>query len=142
MKKYLCLLLLIPLLFINGCSKEDSKSKEYNNAVKKLSNVETFDTNYPFDIILATEDVGNETRYTITLNNPKEDLYDVSMLVIHNVKTDNIFPSVGIVDDKVNLMTSSGKKGIILVGYIPINSNPTYKLMVNYNNKTNYIKIN
>jgi len=142
MKRYLWLLLLIPLLFISGCSKEDSKSKEYDNAVRQLKSIETFDTDYPFDIILATESIGNETRYTITLNNPKEDLYNVSMLVIHNIKTDNIFPSIGIVDDKVNLMMSNDKKGIILVGYMPINSNPTYKVMVNYNNKTSYIKIN
>ena len=43
------------------------------------------------------------------------------MIAVHNKKTDDIFPSIGIFDEKENLLKDKPPKGLILVGYIDYN---------------------
>ena len=58
------------------------------------------------------------------INNPREEMRDVTVLVIHDHETEFIFPSSGIFEERLNLIPSSADitignaRGIILTGYI------------------------
>ena len=60
-----------------------------------------------------------EISYRVILDNPKTNMKDIEALLIHNEFSENIFPSIGIFDDKASLIVNNEDvKGIELVGYI------------------------
>ena len=65
------------------------------------------------------EKISDEVRYQVIIDNPSEEITDISALAIHNKQTDDVFPSVGIFDEKVDLIPNERPSGVILVGYIP-----------------------
>lgn len=132
MKKIIFLLISICLL--SGCSKEVSaEQKQYNSLIEKLETVEVSTNNNPFDILLKTEVLVDEIRYTITINNVKEKLDNIYAIAYHNYPTSDVFPSIGIFDSKISLEPNGKDKGIVLVGYLPYHEEKvTYKLYVNY----------
>ena len=73
-------------------------------------------------------------------------MHDVKAILIHNYFTNDIFPSIGIFDDGVDLLTNSEEvKGISLVGYISSTkdiNNLEYRVYIEYktdNDETNKI---
>ena len=54
----------------------------------------------PFGIEFYIDDIDDSKLiYQVIIDNPDYELNNVKVLVIHNVKTNDIFPSVGIVDE-------------------------------------------
>lgn len=101
-------------------TKNEKEKNIYLDYVKELKSVEEGDLELPFEISVDYNLVSGEgVRYQITIDNPKEEVTNLQALAIHNKQTDDIFPSIGIFDDKVNLITGEKPEGIILVGYIP-----------------------
>lgn len=118
MKKLLVLLCFL----LVGCS-----NSVYDNYVKELKNSEP-SSEIPFDIEFNIDNV-NENRiiYQVIIDNPKVDARNVKALVIHDAKTEDIFPSVGIVDETINL---NEQKGIILMGYINKTEDINFKVLI------------
>ena len=126
MKKLLVLLCFL----LVGCS-----NSVYDDYVKELKNSEA-SSEVPFDIEFNIDNV-NENRiiYQVIIDNPKVDASNVKALVIHDAKTEDIFPSVGIVDEAINL---NKQKGIILMGYINKTEDINFKVLIETDQKYVY----
>ena len=121
-------ILLLICILLAGCSK----STIYDTYVKNLKENNNISEKIPFDIEFYIDNV-NENRiiYQVIIDNPKIETDNVTALVIHDGETNDIFPSVGIVDDKVDLNID---KGIILLGYVDQTSNINFKVLIETNN--------
>ena len=72
-----------------------------------------------FNVDVVYENLKNEIRYQVVIDNPSAEITDIRALAIHDKQTDDVFPSVGIFDEKLNLIPNEKPSGVILVGYIP-----------------------
>ena len=143
-------LIVISIILLCGCSNTDSEElKEYKKYVNDLKNAEKTTSNLPFDIeIYVDKIVETEVMYRIIIDNPKTPLRNITALVTHDKYTKDVFPSVGIFDDKLSLIpnvinkSSNYVEGIILVGYIPFDEdikdlNSNFKLLFKYEDDDN-----
>lgn len=134
--KLIVLIISILIIFMTfGCVNDDNaktdsvknveKNKDiYIKYVQKLKNVDKSSSNLPFDVSVTYEKLDEEEiRYEVTIDNPKEEVKNIKALAVHNRQTDDVFPSIGIFDDPIDLKQDSSSKGIILVGYIPYEGN-------------------
>lgn len=128
--KKLFIIILTFLVFCVGCSniekettkttKSENEKKTYVKYVKKLNKINESTENLPFEIEVKFDKLTDEEiRYQVIIDNPKKDIKDIRALVIHDRQTDDVFPSIGIFDDRVNLISGEKPEGVILVGYIP-----------------------
>ena len=122
-------ILLVLCILLVGCSKPTI----YDTYVKNLKENNNISTDIPFDIEFYIDNV-NENRiiYQVIIDNPQIETDNVTTLVIHDGKTNDIFPSVGIVDEPINLNID---KGIILLGYIDQTSDINFKVLIETNNQ-------
>ena len=122
-------ILLVLCILLAGCSKPTI----YDTYVKNLKENNNISTDIPFDIEFYIDNV-NENRiiYQVIIDNPQIETDNVTALVIHDGKTNDIFPSVGIVDEPINLNID---KGIILLGYIDQTSDINFKVLIETNNQ-------
>lgn len=139
MYKYIIILM---LLFVTGC--ENKEKNIYDNYINELKNVDTNSEYIPFDISISYEKlIDEEVTYRVIIDNPKEEIRNIETIVIHDYKTDDIFPSSGIFDEKYNLIPnvidkdSNDIKGIILTGYIPFDKDinefdAEFKVLIKY----------
>lgn len=116
--------LLILLVLLVGCSKPSV----YDMYVSELKKTDDVSESIPFDIEFYIDKV-NEERiiYQVIIDNPQVLATSVKALVIHDVKTNDIFPSVGLVDDPIDL---NAEKGIILIGYANKVEDINFKLLI------------
>ncbi len=110
------------IILITGCNtdKTSEEYKIYNNYIKELKeNTESSDiTTYSINIELK-KITDEETMYVLTLDNAQVDMYDIEVIVIHNQETDDIFPTSGIFEEKIDLTKENEEiKGIQLIGFI------------------------
>lgn len=139
MKKILIIILLI--FFMCGCTS--STKKEYLKYIEELKLVEKSSKSYPFNIEVKYDKIiDQEVRYQVILDDVKDDITDIEMICYHDKETKDIYPSIGIFDDKESLLKNKKPSGLILVGYIPYkkdinNFHITMKVLVKYkiNNK-------
>jgi hypothetical protein len=121
-----------------GCTNKVEENKisylEYKNELQKK---EIFDTeeqtefNTYFNIERENEEIIN---YSIIINNPCIDMHRVKALLIHDCIQDDIFPSVGILSEPVELKKDSDDK-IVLKGKIQTTDNiqnARFKLYLEY----------
>ena len=129
--------LIIPILLLTACSdKEEEKIAylEYKNELEKQEVFfpeEDLDFNVYFNINKEGEEI---TNYSILINNPKINMHKVKALLIHDYLIDEAYPSVGIMDEPVELLKDSNSK-IELKGKIQTTediSNVKYKLYIEY----------
>lgn len=127
MKKIISLFLLLVLV---GCSKPTT----YDNYVTTLKQENIASESVPFDVNVYMDEV-NESKwiYQVVIDNAKEELKNIKALVIHNVKTQDVFPSVGIVDEPITLNEKT--KGINLIGYVDKKEAIEFKILVETNNQ-------
>lgn len=118
MKKFF---ILIPLLFLVGCTNEIEVEKydylTYKNELQEkeeFKSEEELDFNTYFDIKRENEE---KIVYSIVIDSPKIDMHNVKALLIHDYMAEDVFPSVGIFDEPVNLLSDSDNN-IILKGEI------------------------
>lgn len=142
MKKYIIILLLF-IFLLCGCSKEDKQKYIYLESISELKKINKSSKDYPFNLELVLDKITKkEVRYQIILDNVIEDIDDISIIAIHDKKTEDIYPSIGIFDEKENLKKDKKPSGLILVGYIEYRGDiedfhSTFKVLVKYkiNNK-------
>ena len=145
MKKILIILLLI--FFICGCTNISNEKKEYLNYIDELKEVNNSSKKYPFNIEVKYDRITKkEIRYQVILDEVKEDITDITMIAYHDKETSDIYPSIGIFDEKESLLKDKKPSGLILVGYIPYkgditNLDITMKVLVKYKIKNKEYKI-
>ena len=131
------IVLIISLILLTACtSKEENKIAylEYKNNLEKQDvfiDEEKLDFSVYFNIIRESEEI---TNYSVLINNPKINMYNVKALLIHDYVIDDAFPSVGIFDTPIELLVNSGDK-LELSGKIQTIddiSNIKYKLYIEY----------
>ena len=141
MKKIL--IISITLIFcITGCNKTtkiDQEKDDYLAIKQDLLNNNNFiqEEELPFDLNIYVNRVNDEEiSYRAIIDNEKENMHNVKAILVHNYFTDDIFPSIGIFDDGVDLLTNSDEvKGISLVGYISSTkdiNNLEYRVYIEY----------
>ena len=143
MKKILSIIVLCVLL--TACSNNLTNEEVlYNDYVTNLKKSTKYESNLPFDLeIYVDKIIETEVMYRVIIDNPKVSLRNIEALVIHNKYTEDIFPSSGIFETKLNLIPgvinkkSNYVEGIILAGYIPYeedvkNLNATFKILFKY----------
>lgn len=145
MKKILIILLLI--FFLCGCSNISKEKEEYLDYIDELKEVKESSKEYPFNIEVKYDRITKkEIRYQVILDDVKEDIIDITMISYHDKKTSDIYPSIGIFDEKESLYKDKKPSGLILVGYIPYKGdiddfNITMKVLVKYKIKNKEYKI-
>ena len=105
------LLLIIPLfLLLIGCSNkiEDDKFAylEYKNNLEKQEEFidnEGLDCNTFFNI----EREKDKVNYSLVIDNPKKNMYNIKALLINNYDNTDTYPSVGIFDESRNLLMNT-----------------------------------
>lgn len=122
--KKVYILLLLNLIFISGCENKEEIEKNEYIAMKS----ETFNENNYKQNSLAVDIKTNidriseeEISYKTTITNPKENMHDVKVLLVHNYHCEDVFPSIGIFDEPGELL---------------IDDNNTTKLVLNDTIKT------
>ena len=127
MKRILCILMIFMFVGcnldtekeVNETQKEKEKN-EYISYVKKVKAVKESSSSLPFDVeVLFDKITKEEVRYQVIIDNPKEDITDVKAVAVHNMQTDDVFPSTGIFEKTMDLIPNEKPEGIILIGYIP-----------------------
>ncbi len=135
MKKVLELIFL--LIFLVGCTSEVEDGKiaylEYKSELieQDTFNEEEIDFNVYFNIERENEEIVN---YSVIINNPNINMYNVKALLIHDYVQDDVFPSIGILDTPVTLIKDNEDK-IELKGIIQTLddiSNVKFKLYLEY----------
>ena len=142
MKKLLVIILLILCV---GCSREEVMKTTYNTYMKNLLSVNENSSYIPCDIEITYDKItDDEVSYQITIDNPKENMRNINIVVSHDKETDDGYPSIGVFDlDPINLSVEQTKenpsKGIVLVGYFKYSGeledlDAEFKISVNYVN--------
>lgn len=121
----------------------ENEKNDYIKFVQKLENVTKSSEDIPFDINIKYDKLtDDEVRYQVIIDNPKGEITNIKAVAIHNKQTDDVFPSVGIFEEKMKLIPSEKPSGIILVGYIPYtkslkNFECEIKVLVSYTYENN-----
>lgn len=133
MKKIIVIILLI---LLSGCTFYDKSVNIYKESVQELKNVDILTVEKsPLDIEITIEKYDdNLYSYSAIINKNNEEMNDVSAILIHNKETENIFPSIGFLDDKISV---KDKHGIKLSGYVENIENIEFRLMISYTNQDN-----
>lgn len=129
MKKKILIIILF-IVLCAGCSlgvtekpkitKEENQKKEYVKYVKELNKIDKSSEDLPFNVEVKFDKLTDEEiRYQVIIDNQTKDINDIKAIAIHDKQTDDVFPSIGIFDDTVNLIMNEKPEGVILVGYIP-----------------------
>lgn len=145
MRKMLTLLLI--MIILTGCAKHNNEKKLYTKSINELKEVKKSSNKYPFNLEVVLDKLTDkEVRYQVILDNIEKNLDEVSMIAIHDKKTSDVYPSIGIFDDTENLKVNKKPSGIILVGYIRYNGDikdidATFKVLVKYKIKGKEYKV-
>lgn len=126
----------ISLILLSGCTINNESLDKYNNYIKELKSISVLTTEkLPLDIDVIVEKYDdNLYSYSAIINRNDEEMNEVEALLIHNKETENIFPSLGIFDDKISV---KDKHGIKLSGYVENIENIEFRLMISYINQDN-----
>lgn len=151
------LILIILCFFLISCSCSlTEKQHLYYQFIKELKekNSNQFNNELPVNITIHLEKIiKEELRYQVIIDQPHLAMNNVKAIAIHNQKTFDIFPSLGIFDEALNLLPEGNAvkenqtKGIILIGYIPYQGSLAdfegcFRVLIQYedeNNKLNKI---
>ena len=148
MKKVL--LLVLPLLLV-GCSKDKLTLEKDEYLVFKEELLEknnfTNEEDINFDLTISVDRVNEEEiSYRAIIDNPKENMHNIKAILVHDYLTDEVFPSLGIFDDTIDLIIDDENiKGINLVGYIKTTKeikeiDLNIKVYVEYTDDNNKVK--
>ena len=123
--KYLPFLIVICIL-LTGCNKKETPTKEsleYQKIVSELQKKTIEDSELPCHLeVTLEESQSKELMYTVTLDDPKEEMYQIKAVFISLKEKENSYPSIGIFDEPLHMIPNQvdGKKnivkGIVLVG--------------------------
>ncbi len=132
------LLLLTTILLLTACQFSESKElKKYRELIDILNNRITSFTCDDLEVKVEVEYLTNNIyNYRALINKPDYPINEVEALLISSEKED-IYPSIGIFDNKVSLNEETKEKGIKLSGYT-YKKDSKYRLYLSYksDNKT------
>ena len=112
MKRRFILSLIILLLF-TGCQNQEEEIKNEYIAIKNdvFEEKNYKDEEIPVDIVVTIDRINEEELlYEVDVKNPKEDMYDVKAMVVHNYYNEDTFPSIGVFDESKDLLVDSGEE--------------------------------
>lgn len=127
MKKKFVILILMPFLLV-GCNnqKEDLKNQYIAMKSKLLDEASyVIENELPLEITVSIDRQNEETvNYKVLLSRPKENMHNIKAMVVHNYNNEDVFPSIGIFDEPLNLSTTSEEENQIeLKGTIETSKN-------------------
>ena len=135
------ILLIIIMLLCVGCNK-NNMNINYDKYLEELNAVNESSQFIPCNIEITYDKITDEeVSYQITFDNAIENMKDIDIVLTHNIKTDDGYPSIGIYDiEPINLLkepADNNTKGIILVGYFKYSReldelNAEFKILINY----------
>lgn len=147
--KKLALIILVIVIFSGCTGKIDENQMVYDSYIEELRELKNMTTSKKIvDVNVEWEEEQEKIAYRVTIDNPQVEMYNIEAIVYHTVKTDDIYPTIGVFDKKLNLIPNLEKneddnvRGIVLAGYIEkpkdiSKFHPTFKVMILYNNKDN-----
>ena len=136
---------ILVLFVLTGCTQSNSMQLKYDKQMKQLFSVNENIGTLPCAVELTYDKItDDEVSYQIVLDNPKENMRNINVVVTHNKVTDDGYPSIGVFDaEPINLSTvvdeDNPHKGIVLVGYFKYSGDleeldATFKISINYIN--------
>ena len=137
------------LLLLVGCStKEEVSRNEYIAIKSNLLEESTYTDSLelPLDIVVSLDRTDEEViDYKVVFSNPDEDMYDIEAMVIHNYYSEDLFPTIGVFDQKGELMAANKDSVIELEDTIKTNKNLSainleLKIYIKYKNKDGEMK--
>lgn len=114
--KKIYILLLLSIILISGCENKEEATKNEYIAMK---NETLDDANYinqplPVDIVSTIARIGEEeVNYKVTISNPKENMHNIKVLLVHNYYTENVYPSIGLFNETKELLIDSQEDNVI-----------------------------
>ncbi|MGM9882158.1 MAG: hypothetical protein ACI31S_04880 [Bacilli bacterium] len=135
-------ILLIMLLFLLvGCTnKVEEEKNNYLTYKSNLQEKEEFDNEEELDFntyFNIQRENAEKINYSLVIEDPKIDMYNIKALLIHDYVVEDVFPTVGIFDDAVTLLSGSNDK-ITMQGSIQTEediSSTKFKLYIEYEDK-------
>lgn len=128
--------MIIAILIIVGCdnNKVTNEYKIYEKYIDELENTTNFIEQNNYDLEIEIEQINEkESMYVLTLDNVKTDMYEIEVIVIHNKNTEDIYPSSGIYEEKIDISKNDEEvKGIQLIGFIENTENIEFKTLIKY----------
>ena len=99
-------------MFLCGCENKEANKEQYINYKKQLfsSNMFTNDENLPLKININLKKEKSFINYNIILSAAQEDLNEMQVLVVHNQITNEVYPSLGIFNEKGTLRSNDNSK--------------------------------
>ena len=107
--KKVCILLIFSLL-LSGCeNKEETKKNEYLAMRSATLNEKNYvSEELPVDIVTTIERINDETiNYKTAITNPKENMHDVKVMLVHNYQNEDVYPTIGVFDEPGELLLDS-----------------------------------
>ena len=110
MKKILVIIFTCMLLCV--CENKEAYKEQYINYKKQLfsSNMFTNDESLPLKININLKKEKSFINYNIIISDATEDLNEMQVLVVHNQITNEVYPSLGIFNEKGNLKPNDNSK--------------------------------
>lgn len=109
--KKICILLVLSLL-LSGCeNKEETKKNEYLTMRSATLNEKNFiKEDLPVDIVTTIERINDETiNYRTAITNPKENMHDVKVMLVHNYQNEDVYPTIGVFDEPKELLIDNNE---------------------------------
>ena len=103
MKKIL--VIIFTCMFLCGCENKEAYKKQLFS-----SNMFTNDENLPLKININLKKEKSFINYNIILSAAQEDLNEMQVLVVHNQITNEVYPSLGIFNEKGTLRSNDNSK--------------------------------
>lgn len=111
------ILLLFVLIFISGCeNREEAVKNEYIAMRNQAFSPEEYTDkeSLPVDIVTTVERINEESvNYKIVINEPKENMHNVKVMVVHNCYNEDVFPSIGVFDETKELLVDNSQELVL-----------------------------
>lgn len=140
-------IIILTCVVLCGCENKEAYKEQYINYKKQLfsSNMFTNEENLPLNIDIELKKEKSFINYSVTFSRAKEDLNDVQILIVHNQITNEVYPSLGIFDEKGKLLANDNSK-LKLGGSFEINRDieevgVSFKFVIKYIDKEGTKKV-
>ena len=139
-------ILLFCLIIITGCNNKVEEEKNVyleTKSILETTDKFTLNDDLPCDITISLDRTDEEkVKYKAVLNNPKYNMNNVKILVIHNQYTEDVFPSIGLIDDNVKNLKIGDNNEIDIEGVLNTtddidNLSLEFRIWLEYTNDNN-----
>jgi hypothetical protein len=117
---------LLCLVLLSGCNnKVEEEKNDYLETKSILETTTEFNetSTLPCDITISIDRIDEERiNYKAILNNPQENMNDIKLLLIHNQYTEEVFPSIGLMDKENKTLTIENTEDLVIEGSLSTTS--------------------